>query len=81
MPLELRAYNPNTEYIVNRKPFKYILPKGYTMNDMVVLGLKGWKCQRCGHEWLPRKKEEKPVVCPKCKSPYWNRKSKQKQVE
>jgi len=34
--------------------------------------LKGYKCERCGKEWIPRK-EEKPVVCPKCKSPYWNK--------
>ena len=26
---------------------------------------------RCGHEWITRT-EEAPVVCPKCKSPYWN---------
>ena len=28
--------------------------------------LLGCRC-RCGHEWLPRQKEEKPRVCPKCK--------------
>lgn len=27
-------------------------------------------CLRCGHEWVSRK--ERPYVCPKCKSPYWN---------
>jgi len=35
--------------------------------------IKGYKCGRCGHEWVPRKKEI-PVVCPKCKSPYWDKK-------
>ena len=35
--------------------------------------LLGCRC-RCGHEWFPRQKEEEPRVCPKCKSPYWNRK-------
>lgn len=34
--------------------------------------LKGCRC-RCGHEWLPRNAEEKPRVCPKCKSPNWDR--------
>ncbi len=29
-------------------------------------------CQRCGHEWTQRKLET-PKVCPKCKSPYWDR--------
>jgi len=30
------------------------------------------KCLKCGHEWLPRKKQE-PIICPNCKSYYWNR--------
>ena len=29
-------------------------------------------CNRCGHEWVPRENGE-PEVCPKCKSPYWNK--------
>ena len=33
----------------------------------------GNKCYRCGHEWRPLNVNEKPVVCPKCKSPYWDR--------
>lgn len=32
--------------------------------------LKGYEC-RCGHRWAPRKAQT-PIVCPKCKSPYWN---------
>lgn len=28
------------------------------------------KCKRCGHGWYP-KSENMPMVCPKCKSPYW----------
>ena len=28
-------------------------------------------CKRCGHSWIPRITEI--TVCPKCKSPYWNR--------
>lgn len=31
-----------------------------------------YKCERCKHQWLPRNKET-PIICPKCKSPYWNR--------
>ncbi len=34
--------------------------------------LLGCRC-RCGHEWLPRDKAEQPRVCPKCKSPNWDR--------
>lgn len=33
---------------------------------------------RCGHEWLPREKGDRPRVCPKCKSPYWDRPKHQK---
>ena len=47
--------------------------------------LWGFRCERCGHQWIPRgiealvseqpkaPKVEKPKVCPKCKSPYWDR--------
>jgi len=31
-----------------------------------------YKCLRCGHVWVARGDEE-PRVCPKCKSPYWNK--------
>lgn len=33
----------------------------------------GFRCDRCGHEWVPRDSENEPRVCPKCKSPYWNK--------
>jgi predicted Zn-ribbon and HTH transcriptional regulator len=33
----------------------------------------GNKCFRCNHEWIPSKKAQIPKVCPKCKSPYWDR--------
>jgi predicted nucleic acid-binding Zn-ribbon protein len=31
------------------------------------------KCLRCGHEW-PSRLERLPKQCPKCRSPYWNKK-------
>lgn len=37
------------------------------------------KCERCGHVWMPRNNKEVPRVCPKCKSPYWNRPRREKQ--
>jgi len=40
--------------------------------------LDGWKCERCGHTWVPRVFTVQPAVCPKCKSPYWNRPRKAK---
>ena len=29
------------------------------------------KCVRCSHEWVAR--VGRPVQCPRCKSPYWDR--------
>lgn len=29
-------------------------------------------CERCGHSWILRRAQE-PMICPKCKSPYWNK--------
>jgi DNA-directed RNA polymerase subunit RPC12/RpoP len=44
--------------------------------------LEGYQCIRCGHTWLPRSKvEELPTICPKCKSPYWNKPRKTDPVE
>ena len=33
-----------------------------------------YRC-RCGHEWVPQDlhSKERPRVCPKCKSPNWDR--------
>src|SRR3712207_5478561 len=33
----------------------------------------GYRCERCEHEWIPKNFDGEPSVCPKCKSPYWNR--------
>ena len=38
-----------------------------------------FKCLRCGHIWWP-KTPDKPRVCPKCKSPYYDRPRKKKGV-
>jgi predicted Zn-ribbon and HTH transcriptional regulator len=38
--------------------------------------VEGFMCLRCGYKWVPRifkGKEEEPTICPKCKSPYWNK--------
>lgn len=31
-----------------------------------------YRCERCDHEWIPRA-ERTPTICPKCKTPYWDR--------
>jgi Zn finger protein HypA/HybF involved in hydrogenase expression len=34
------------------------------------------ECKRCHHKWFPRKREI--IICPKCKSAYWNKERKNK---
>ncbi len=36
---------------------------------------KGFRCERCGHEWVPEDINKPPKNCPnkQCKSPYWDR--------
>ncbi|MDO8467873.1 MAG: hypothetical protein Q7S56_02925 [Nanoarchaeota archaeon] len=41
----------------------------------VMIRVKGYECERCTHQWAPRRKD-KPTVCPTCKSPYWNKRKK-----
>ncbi len=44
---------------------------------LVEIKFRGYHCERCGHEWVPIGKiKREPIVCPKCKSPYWNIKRK-----
>ena len=38
---------------------------------MAVVQLKGYRCERCAHPWVPRMLRH-PRICPKCKSPYWD---------
>ena len=40
---------------------------------MAVVWVDGFKCERCGHVWVPRNRDKLPLVCPKCKSPYWDK--------
>jgi len=40
----------------------------------VPITVMGYRCERCGHEWIPRRATDaEPKVCPKCKSAYWDR--------
>lgn len=55
------------------------IPAGLASNSMPRVQIPGYLCERCAHKWVPRGEPSKePVVCPKCKSPYWDtpRKSK-----
>jgi Zn finger protein HypA/HybF involved in hydrogenase expression len=46
------------------------------MEEKVNVTVRRCGCERCGYKWIPRKK--KVIICPKCKSPYWNVKRKEK---
>lgn len=46
------------------------------MNKIKIMQLT---CLRCFHKWIPRKADV--TVCPKCKSPYWNRRKDQPAAE
>jgi len=46
------------------------------MADVTITKLK---CERCGHTWVPRKAEV--IICPKCKSPYWNKPRQVREVK
>ena len=51
-------------------------PSGYSLRTMskVKVTVWAWRCERCEHQWLPREQDgPEPKVCPRCKSPYWNR--------
>ena len=38
----------------------------------IKIEVEGYKCERCEHKWIPRKKEY-PILCPNCKSAYWDK--------
>lgn len=40
----------------------------------IEIKVKAYKCNKCGKEWIPRTYKERPLVCPKCKSPRWDKK-------
>ena len=40
--------------------------------------MKKYKCLRCGHTWIPR--IDNVVLCPWCKSKYWNEDREEKEL-
>ncbi len=45
----------------------------YKIMAKIKITVNGFRCERCKHEWIPRTKiKEDPIICPNCKSPYWN---------
>jgi predicted Zn-ribbon and HTH transcriptional regulator len=52
---------------------KYLLSLYRKLMARVPITVMGYRCERCGHEWIPRGADEEPRVCPKCRSAWWNR--------
>ena len=55
--------------------------------DMAIIKITGFECERCGHKWCPKSINQSdpdsvllPTICPKCKSPYWNKPRKNKSM-
>lgn len=43
----------------------------------VPITVMGFRCDRCGHEWIPRSAvDDEPKVCPSCHSRLWNQPDK-----
>ncbi len=40
------------------------------MTDKIKYEIEGYQCARCTWLWKPRG-DKPPMVCPKCKSPWW----------
>ena len=74
---KLQNYSKNIE-----ETFKKIIPKIHNIKipefEIPKIEVEGFQCERCGHKWVPRGSDEEPSVCPKCKSPYWNKPRKRK---
>ena len=47
---------------------------------MARIKIPGFRCEKCGHEWVQRGKRE-PVQCPKCKSVRFNEPRKEKKTD
>lgn len=47
----------------------YVLIMGETK-----ISVNGFKCERCNYTWIPRSANQRPLICPDCKSARWDMK-------
>lgn len=45
----------------------------------MTISLPKLKCNKCKHEWTPRKSDVRQ--CPECKTAYWNKEEEDKDEE
>lgn len=67
-----------------RKRKKEPIPPGKTRRIIEIVGgempettTPAYRCARCSHVWVARG-DRKPTICPKCKTPYWDRERERK---
>lgn len=68
--VSLMSERPDTSPV--KPPSPAVAP--IASSSVSVLRLDGYECERCTHQWVPRNRTRAPKVCPRCKSPYWDRK-------
>lgn len=72
--IKLSLYSNHYKIII-KKRIIYKLKRIIEYMPEIIIKKKGWKCLKCGHEWLPKKnfnKNNPPIVCPNCNNPRWN---------
>jgi len=68
-------------HIVHHTKYTELKGKDLNTSDILIIihrmktTVEANKCNKCGKIWVKRKDNpnEEPVVCPKCKSAYWNK--------
>lgn len=55
---------------------------------MARIQIQGFQCERCDHKWCPKSINQQkskfidpPIICPTCKSPYWDKPRKNKNTK
>jgi len=64
-----KLYTPKDLYTI------YIISPHMPIKIKKILSCE---CSRCGYQWQPNNDATKVITCAKCRSPYWNRKKKNK---
>lgn len=47
---------------------------------MAVVQVDAYQCEQCEHVWVPRFKNERPALCPRCKSLRWDKPPRKKKA-
>jgi len=67
-----RVVGPIPDDIQPEKATQLMREAGEAFSEALRKSAVKCRCTRCGHGWNPRLKG-RPIICPACKSPYWDR--------